>query len=660
MFAPLPMQRVSIQLLAEDAPLAAQVLAQCGVFNPETIDADIAKALPDSLGGEFRTVFNSARNRLDKILAHFTLDLPTDAESFYQWSQLEVFKSGIPPLTKERTEGRLPSSVSRSVSLGELTEVDNRLGDIWQQFSKLADELHQLQEQQTHFKQLFETLQLFSELDLDLRLLQEPKQFLNVHLGTVPAANFANLQPAVALAEHFIRVFHRDNQTVYFVLMGPLSQQEQVRSVLEHAEFRPLTIPAAFKNHPQHVHAELMAQTQDLQQQLATMSRRQHELTQEHYTTVANAKRVLDWAAPYAILTDTLRGRGQLAVVEGWIPRTDVRQLDLALQEKLNCPYVLNHRRPRSWEFSRVPSLIRHPPALASFATLVKNYGIPRYGEFDPTLWFAASFLLMFGMMFGDVGHGAVIAASGWYFRQRLQTFSLFFIGAGLSSVVFGLLYGSCFGFEEKLLPALWLAPIENTAVMLTVALYWGIGFILLATAFTIINRWYEGDYAAAVFDNRGIAGVFLLLGGFYAIKQWMTTGTFDDYQQLAMFLPLALILGYKWHENKLPFGERLLVTLIEGFESIINYLANTLSFLRVAAFSLNHVALAIAVFTLADMLDTAGQIVTIILGNLFIIGFEGAIVTIQILRLEYYEGFSRFFKGDGRAFRPLTMQMKG
>ena len=88
-----------------------------------------------------------------------------------------------------------------------------------------------------------------------------------------------------------------------------------------------------------------------------------------------------------------------------------------------------------------------------------------------------------------------------------------------------------------------------------------------------------------------------------------------------------------------------------------MGYLANTLSFLRVAAFALNHVALSLAVFTLAGMLDTAGHWIMIVVGNLFIIVVEGAIVMIQTLRLEYYEGFSRFFRGDGRAFEPLRLE---
>jgi V/A-type H+-transporting ATPase subunit I len=194
---------------------------------------------------------------------------------------------------------------------------------------------------------------------------------------------------------------------------------------------------------------------------------------------------------------------------------------------------------------------------------------------------------------------------------------------------------------------------------MLTASLYWGVGFIIIATSMTVINRWQEGEYASALFDSTGIAGILLYLGGFYAVERAFLEGVFGRHEQWAVGLPLTLILLYKWVENKLPFGERVLVTLIEGFDSILGYVANTLSFLRVAAFSLNHVALAIAVFTIAEMLDTMGEWTVIIVGNIFIILVEGAIVTIQILRLEYYESFSRFFNGNGRAFSPLRNGLK-
>ena len=118
----------------------------------------------------------------------------------------------------------------------------------------------------------------------------------------------------------------------------------------------------------------------------------------------------------------------------------------------------------------------------------------------------------------------------------------------------------------------------------------------------------------------------------------------------------LTAVAAFKWYETRAGLGERLLVTAIETLETGINLFANTLSFMRVAAFSLNHVALALAVFTLANGLEAAGHWTTIVLGNVVIIVLEGGIVAIQALRLMYYEGFSRFFSGDGTEFVPLRL----
>ncbi|RKZ50558.1 MAG: hypothetical protein DRR16_17315 [Candidatus Parabeggiatoa sp. nov. 3] len=648
MFKPLSMQHVSLKLLTEDVPLAAQVLADCGLFNPETTTETIAKELPERPGTEFYRVFSNARSRFEKICSRSGFTKPAN----------------IAPYSK--------------VELAELQDINDKLCQIWLQISKLEEQLHQFNEQQTALKQLLETLKIFSKLDVDLKLFQESAQFLNLHIGTVPIENIEHLIEAIALAEHFIDIFHRDEHIAYLVVAGPDEHQEKVHAILEHADFQALPIPPEFHDHPQQVHTELTAKQKQLQEQIEAVEGTIQELVIQNRPLLEQAYQTLNHAAAYAELTETYRGRGQLALIEGWFPSNDLSQLETALNDKLNCPYVLSTRKPSPSEYRQVPSLIRHHRLLAPYIALVKNYGPPRYGEFDPTVLFAITFILMFGTMFGDVGHGALIATAGWYFRDKLKTFTPFLIVAGFSSIFFGFLYGSIFGYEEVILPALWLSPIHNPNVMLLIALYWGIGFILLATLITVINRWREGDYASALFNNTGLAGILLYLGGFYAIQKWMATNTFDTDQQLALLLPLMIILGYKWHENKMPFIERLLVTLIEGLESVINYLANTLSFLRVAAFSLNHAALAIAVFTLANMIGspsdwlisqigessanvigTIANGLVIILGNLFIVILEGAIVTIQVLRLEYYEGFSRFFSGDGRTFSPLTVGLK-
>lgn len=626
-FSSLPMRRVSLQILTEDMPLVAQALASCGVFHPENIETTVAKQLPEQLAIELRHVFSSARNRLEKILAYIPFfKLPIDVEAY------------------------------RQVTLEELQTIDKQLGDIWQQFSKLADERQKIKEQQIRLNQLFRMLEKFKDLDVDLRLLHGPKQFLNLHIGTIPINNLANLRESVGLARHFLHVFHTEENTLYCVIAGPLAYEREIQSVLAHAEFHLFTIPEQFQDYPQQVHADLTNLTQQFAQQLEAVSKQEHILAEQNYATLVHAYQILNRIASYTTLTESVRARGQLALVEGWIPQERLAQLEMLLNKKLIHPFVLTAREPYPEEQRRVPSVTSHTRFLAPYKKLVENYGTPRYSEIDPTALFALSFLAMFGMMFGDVGHGLIIAGIGWYFRAKLGVFKTFFISAGLSSTLFGLLYGSVFGVEDKVLSAIWLSPLHDPFQMLTIALYWGIAFIGLAIVITTINLWREGHYVAVFTDHNGIAGLCLYGGGIYAVRQWLMTDIFATSQQLAIVIPLSVILSYKWFENKVPFGERLLVTLIEGFEVIIKYFANTLSFLRVAAFSLNHVALAIAIFTLADMLGTVGQVITIVLGNLFIIGFEGAIVMIQILRLEYYEGFSRFFKGDGRVFQPLQI----
>jgi V/A-type H+-transporting ATPase subunit I len=191
---------------------------------------------------------------------------------------------------------------------------------------------------------------------------------------------------------------------------------------------------------------------------------------------------------------------------------------------------------------------------------------------------------------------------------------------------------------------------------MLTVALAWGVAFLMLGSAIAITNRLQSGDQAGALFGPGGLFSLILylaLLGGLVNLAQG---DGFPLVAKILLLVTLLLLIAYQWRSSNAPYGERIFTTLIETFEIVNNYVASSLSFLRVAAFSLNHVALSLAVFTLANSMDTIGHWITLVLGNLFVIVLEGLIVAIQTLRLEYYEGFSRYFYGDGTPFRPLRV----
>jgi V/A-type H+-transporting ATPase subunit I len=227
---------------------------------------------------------------------------------------------------------------------------------------------------------------------------------------------------------------------------------------------------------------------------------------------------------------------------------------------------------------------------------------------------------------------------------------------AGVSSVLFGFLYGSIFGYED-ILPALWKSPIHHPILMLKIALGYGVVFIVVACLLASYNRFVVKNIAGAFFGHHGLVNLMFylsLVGGGLNVAGG---GGFGTVPTLLVLASLGALAVYGWRHLEAPAGEKVLVVVIETLETIIGYVSNTLSFLRVAAFSLNHAALSLAVLTLADMMGTTGQIITVILGNLFVLVLEGGIVAIQVMRLEYYEGFSRYFSGEGHEFAPLRLR---
>ncbi|MBI5462745.1 MAG: ATPase [Gammaproteobacteria bacterium] len=487
-------------------------------------------------------------------------------------------------------------------------------------------------------------------------MLQRGKSFLDLRIGTVPVDNLRRLEEALHLAGFLLTVFLVHEGTAQVIAAGHAGKEGEIDAVLQAAGWRTLEIPTEFRDRPEKVREQLLRRREQVVEENATQCRTLDNTRQEFKDRLIAAGHTLTLAAPLAELGEALRGRGALTLITGWVPARALSRLQQGLEQRMQHRFVLSVRDPLPQERDQVPSALQHPRFMRPFGALVRNYGVPRYGEFDPTWLFAITFVAMFGMMFGDIGHGAVIVAGGLVLWRRIKPFGSFTTAIGASSMLFGALYGSVFGYEEWLHP-LWMSPLSDPNRMLTLALYWGIGFILLATALTVRNRLAEGRVLEALLDGKGLAGMLFYLGVLFGIYQKIAHGHYGLVETLASVLPLAAILAYKWHENKIPLGEKILVVLIEGFETVMAYVANTLSFLRVAAFSLNHVALAIAVFTLADMLGQTGHWITVVLGNVFILVMEGAIVAIQVLRLEYYEGFSRFFSGDGREFRPLVLK---
>ena len=276
--------------------------------------------------------------------------------------------------------------------------------------------------------------------------------------------------------------------------------------------------------------------------------------------------------------------------------------------------------------------------------------------------------------MFGDAGQGLVLLIGG-YLLYHFKKINLAAVlsSCGFFSTIFGLLYGSVFGFEDWI-PALWLRPTEamtnlpvigtlNTVFVVTITI--GMGLILLTMIFHMINSLREKKPGEALFDTNGLAG-FVFYGAVVAVIMLFMTGhTIPAAGVLVvMFVvpllvivckePLSALVEKKKYQDENGPVMFVVQGFFELFEVCLSYFSNTLSFVRIGAFAVSHAAMMQVVMMLAGAENgQAPNVIVVIVGNLVVMGMEGLIVGIQVLRLQYYEFFSRFYKGDGRKFEP-------
>ena len=629
MFRAEPLVKIQLLMLATEAPDAALELARFGVFNPAELALEgLGQALDESPAEDYREAWLQAESRLTKLVEQC---------------------GGLGELT-------IPEDAA-APSLADLTELNGWLKGVWTTCMTEHEVVMRTQDDQRHLEALEETLEKLERLNVDLSQLLRPDGLLAVNIGSLPVSGLKRVTEALSITGSLVSVFDQNKDQAYAVIASPRDREEEVRGLLSQAGWRELPVPVELRTHPQAARAWLIEERKRVEERTGAQCLVMDELRGQYRPRMDEARLRIALARPLAeAALIGVRGKGGLAGLAGWIPRRRVASLRGLLEDRFHGRYILNVEAPKPHEASKVPSLVSYPGWLQPFVPLVKSYGVPRYGEFDPTLPFAFTYLLLFGAMFGDIGHGAVILVLAAVLYRRLGRAAWIGMAAGAVSMLFGLFYGSIFGYEDILEPV-WLSPPHDPIRVLTVAVGFGVVFIILTLLVNTRNKLTSGHVGEALFDSTGIAGLVFYLGAVGSVVSM--TGAADLAKPAAVLalLGIVTVATFKWVETRAGWGERALVTAIETLETGINLFANTLSFMRVAAFSLNHVALALAIFTLANGLETAGHWFTIVLGNVVIIVLEGGIVAIQALRLMYYEGFSRFFSGDGVEFIPLRLQ---
>ena len=487
---------------------------------------------------------------------------------------------------------------------------------------------------------------------------------------------------------------------------APHSELHRIEAVYSSMHFERLFIPDEYRSNPEEAFRRLSEKKADIDAEIADIDGAMKKILIQRAPTLLGAREKLEALSrnfdirKNAALTEN--ASEQFYILCGWMPEEELAALqrETAKDEKVVLMVQDNDKEVHS----RPPTKLKNPGIFKPYEMYVRMYGLPNYRELDPTILVAVTYSFLFGVMYGDVGQGLCLLIGGFLlYRFRHSDLAGIISLAGFFSVIFGFMFGSIFGFEDIIEP-LWLDPrhdmitlpgVGNINTILVCAIVFGMCLIILTMILHIRNYLRDGNIEESFFSTNSAAGLI-----FYATVVFEIIMIFSGHvipaarvfeviiiiTVLVMFFrePLAKMVGRrktaaasakargakeqaarrggrgeavktgggKEDENEGGIAMFIVQGFFELFEVMLSYFSNTLSFVRVGAFAVSHAAMMSVVLMLAGA-ENGGSPnwMVIVFGNLFVMGIEGLIVGIQVLRLEFYELFSRYYKGDGKEF---------
>ena len=614
-----------------------------------------------------------------------------ESESFHPGSAVKLFSSnmGFVPFNEDagysKALAELNEIVQKNSIEPELLDLKQQEGfdeldtgyieEIRNRLLKYDEDLSSLDEQREVLVSGIKSYEHFRGLDVDLNDISECR-FIKVRFGHMPKESYKKLNQVYADNPYIFFYNASEDATDYWgAYFAPVDMLEEIDEIFAFLFFEPISVPGASGTVDEVI--------EELKNSLEIVSNQQSAIRREMDDFILSEREHINYLYSRLVYLDSLSTLRSYAVrnekdfvLLGYVPSGSIRQLkqDILSEASVKVEYedVLNSTDPS------VPVRYKKRNKLLSFLIepykfYVDMYGTPSYSDIDITAFVAVTYTVMFGIMFGDLGQGFVLAIIG-FLMWKLKKMGLgkILIPCGISSMVFGFIFGSVFGFEELLDPVYeklgWsgkpLSVMDSINKVLLIAIAIGVFLMVAAMLLNIYACIKRRAFGEALFSQNGLSGLIFYLAGVNLASGFMGgPAPIPNTVCVIMLAVGAFILFIKEipigiidkHADWKPesIGDFVLQNLFELLEYVLSYLSNTVSFLRVGAFVLVHAGMMMVVFSLAG---ESQNIVVIILGNVLVIALEGLLTGIQALRLEYYEMFSRFFDGSGLSFTPIKL----
>ena len=540
-----------------------------------------------------------------------------------------------------------------------------------------------LENQLTTVDESLRVIRPFRNLDFDISSILKFR-FIRFRFGRIGKEYYQKFERYIYdnLDTIFIKC-DEDDQYIWGMYFVPEPESQKVKAVYSSMHFEKIYMPDSYEGTAREAFEQLAQKRSLILSDFNTVSQKRNDFLISHCREILAAQAAiarLSGNFDIRKLAACTKGKGEndiFYILCGWMTEKDAHsfQTDIKDDSKIFC--IIDgeddeHIQPETHQ--QPPTKLKNPKLFKPFEMYINMYGLPAYNEMDPTWFVAITYSFIFGAMFGDAGQGLLLFIGGFLlYKFKHITLAGIISCAGVFSTIFGILFGSFFGFEN-LFPALWLRPMNNMMTVpfigklntvFIVAIGFGMGLILLCMVFNIINAWKAHDTEHIWFDTNSVAGLVFYGSATVSIALILTGHTLPGGILLFIMFGIPLILIFfkepltalvEKKSEVMPKEKGMFIVqgLFEMFEVLLSYFSNTLSFVRIGAFAVSHAAMMEVVLMLAGFESGHLNWIVVILGNLFVSGMEGLIVGIQVLRLEYYEMFSRFYKGTGRKFEPF------
>lgn len=573
----------------------------------------------------------------------------------------------------------------RKFPLVDVSNFNPTYQDIQLFCNKICDELNELvedrdfaAEQLLEAKQNLDETKHFVGLDIEIEKLLELK-YVNARFGRLPKDSYVKLENYKDDPYIDFSVCTEDKAYYWGVYLAPADKTEEIDRVFSSLFFERCDIIGVNSTPTLHM-KKLKALIPHLENVYKDTEKRIDDYLSINKERILKYLSKLEELSLYSTIRTKALQYNKSFIIVGWVPTEFAKQL-----KKRLCKH-----RSVTVEFSDAKDEIKKSPPVKlkncflarPFEFYTSMYGVPKYNEIDPSLFVAITYIIIFGIMFADVGQGICLTIVGiLMYKIKKMAIGKILAPCGISSAFFGLVFGSVFGFEHLLDPmykalfGLEEKPIEvmsseMATKIILVAI--GIGVFLLITAMflNVYTSIRQKDYGRALFSTSGVSGIIFYSAIVFGIAGQLLFGlpVFNaPYIIFLIVIPFILIFFAEplgGLVNKEPdwkpesWKDYIVENIFESIEVLLSYVTNTMSFLRVGAFVLVHAGMMMVVFVLAE---TAGPIAywpIVVVGNVIVMVLEALLVAIQVLRLEYYELFSRFYSGEGRPYEPVKLKL--